>query len=295
MSVDPRYEADVAAICSHRHDLGADHWTTPDRRLGKGAPFSTLESVGYLLELGVDPTDPLLAGALEIIWESWLPIGAFRLAPAMTSQPCHTTAAAIVLCRAGMAADQRMSETFDYLLDTQWLDSGWRCHRFPFGRGPETEHSNPHPTLMALDAFRYSDHLTTEPTLDAAVRFLLDHWETRTPIGPCHYGIGTLFMQPEYPFRTYNLFYWVWVLSFYESARSDPRFIEAFAALTDTLIDGQVVVRRVVPKLATLRFCAKGAPSELATRRYLEIVANTHSEKPPPATRTSGPATGGER
>jgi hypothetical protein len=35
MTVDRRYQSDVDAIVSHRHDLGDDYWTTPDRRLAK--------------------------------------------------------------------------------------------------------------------------------------------------------------------------------------------------------------------------------------------------------------------
>ena len=52
---DRRYLPDVQEILSHRHDGGADFWTTPDKRLIKGAPFSALESASYLLELGMDP------------------------------------------------------------------------------------------------------------------------------------------------------------------------------------------------------------------------------------------------
>jgi hypothetical protein len=59
-----------------------------------------------------------------------------------------------------------------------------------------------------------------------------------------------------------------------DSWRPDGHFREAFDALTAKLVDGQVVVERVVPKLARLSFCAKGKPSELATDRYREIVAN---------------------
>ena len=56
------------------------------------------------------------------------------------------------------------------------------------------EYSNLYPTLMALDAFRFSKYLNNK-----AVEFLLDHWTIRKPIGPCRYGIGTLFMQVKYP------------------------------------------------------------------------------------------------
>jgi hypothetical protein len=103
---------------------------------------------------------------------------------------------------------------------------------------------------------------------------MLEHWTIKKPIGPCHYGIGTLFMQVEYPFRNYNLFKYVYVLSFYESARRDPRFMEAVEILKSKTIDGKIVVERVVPKLATLAFCKKGFPSEIATRRYIEILDN---------------------
>ncbi|MPN20619.1 hypothetical protein SDC9_167998 [bioreactor metagenome] len=104
--------------------------------------------------------------------------------------------------------------------------------------------------------------------------FLLEHWVVRKPLGPCHYGIGTLFMQVEYPFGNYNLFQYVYILSFYNYAKKDNRFREAFEALQAKLADEQVVVERVVPKLAKLSFCKKGQPSQLATMRYQEILAN---------------------
>ena len=53
MSVEQQYLADVDAILAHRHDNGADLWATEDKRLLKGSPFSTFDSVLYLLELGM--------------------------------------------------------------------------------------------------------------------------------------------------------------------------------------------------------------------------------------------------
>jgi len=44
--------------------------------------------------------------------------------------------------------------------------------------------------------------------------------------------------------------------------------------LESKLVDGQIVVERVVPKLAGFSFCKKGQPSELATLRYHEILRN---------------------
>lgn len=166
-----------------------------------------------------------------------------------------------------------MKQTMEHLLATRYEDGGWWCKKFYFGKGPETEFSNPLPTLNALELFRRTNFVE-ESELDEAVEFLLNHWETKLPIGPCHYGIGTLFMQVEYPFRGYDLFYYLYVLSFYEKARNDPRFMEAFGALKEKTVEDKIIVERVVPKLRKLSFCKKDQVSDLATDRYQEIVAN---------------------
>lgn len=272
--VETQYIRDLEEILSHRYDNGADYWTTPDKRLIKGAPFSTLESVLYLLELGMKPTDSLLKACADLIFDTWRENGSFKLYPQGAVYPCHTVRAANVLCHMGYASDTRLGKTFLHLLDTQYADGGWRCNKFSFGRGPETEYSNPLPTLLALDAFRFSKYFNEEPALDSAVDFLLNHWTIKAPIGPCHYGIGTLFMQVEYPFRSYNLFHYVYILSFYARSKTDKRFIEAFEALESKTKDGQIIVERIVPKMAGLTFCKKGLPSTLGTLRYQEILRN---------------------
>ena len=272
MPIEKRYAKDVETILEHRYDNGADYWTTPDRRLLKGSPFSAYNSSMLLLELGMEHDHPELKSVAGLFFDAWKEDGRFKVYPSGGILPCHTALAADLLCHMGYASDTRLQKTFRHLLDTQYTDGGWRCNKFSFGRGPETEYSNPMPTLMALDAFRFSDYLNNEPALDKAVEFLLEHWIIRKPIGPCHYGMGTLFMQTEYPFGNYNLFQYVYVLSFYDRAKRDKRFLEAFDALKSKLVDGQIVVERVVPKLAMLAFCEKGKPSALATMRYNEIV-----------------------
>lgn len=274
MATEHRYQADMDAILARRHDQGADLWTTPDRRLIKGSPFSTLGSALLLLELGMAPDEPVLKAAAELILGAWREDGRFALAPRGAIYPCHTIIAANALCHLGHAGDSRLQKTFEHLLATQHGDGGWRCKKFSFGRGPETAFSNPGPSLSALDAFRYTPYLNREPALDRAAAFLLDHWESRAPLGPCHYGIGTLFMQAEYPFGNYNLFVYLYVLSFYDKARRDPRFLDALARFERKLADGRVVVERVNPRLAKFAFCRKGEPSALATQRYREILGN---------------------
>ena len=274
MAIAKQYQSDVDAILAKRYDNGADDWTTPDKRLNKGCPFSTLESTLLLLELGMEPSEPLLKDIAGLIFSAWREDGRFKLSPRGAIYPCHTINAANVLCHLGYASDPRLQKTFDHLLKIQYGDGGWRCNKFSFGRGPETEFSNPGPALTALNAFRFTEFLNKEQALDRAVEFLLDHWTTRRPLGPCHYGIGTLFMQVEYPFANYNLFVYVYVLSFYDRAKKDRRFLDALGILESKLVDGKIVVERVNRKSAGLAFCKKGEPSDLGTMRHHELLKN---------------------
>jgi hypothetical protein len=274
MAVSEGYRSDLEAILAKRRHNGADLWTTPDKRLGKGGPFSTLASALLLHELGMEPSDPLLHEVAELIFDCLREDGRFKLSPTGAIYPCQTINATNVLCHLGYAKDERLHRTFRHLLDIQYRDGGWRCNKFSYGKGPETEYSNPGPTLTALNAFRFTEHCNQNPALDQAVEFLLEHWVTREPLGPCHYGIGTLFMQVEYPFANYNLFVYTYVLSFYDRAKRDERFLEALHALESKMVDGQIVVERVNRELAGLSFCEKRKPSALATERYLELRRN---------------------
>jgi len=268
------YLEDVEAIVGRRHDQGGDFWATEDGRWGKGSPFSTFDCVLILTELGMKRSDPVLRGAACEILASWREDGRFRPAPKGTIFPCHTANAARVLCRLGFARDRRLKRTFDHLLDVQHDDGGWRCNTVKLGRSDRTDASNPGVTLAALDAFRFTPLANDEPRLDRAARSLLAHWKTRKPLGPCHFGIGSRFLQVEYPFLRYNLFFYVYVLSFYEAARKDARFRQALRELESKLEDGKVVVENPNRRLAKLAFCRKGEASKAATRRYEEIRKN---------------------
>lgn len=269
-----QYKSDIEEIVAKRYDNGADYWTTPDRRLIKGGPFTPLACAYMLSELGMDRSEPILQETADLILTAWREDGRFKLSPQGAIYPCHTINAARTLCHLGYVSDARLQKTFDHLMDIQYSDGGWRCNKFSFGRGPETEASNPGPTLTALDAFRFTALIDKNEALDKAVEFLLAHWTIRQPIGPCHYGIGTLFMQVAYPFFSYNLFFYVYVLSFYDRAKQDGRFLEALQILKSKLTDGMIVVERPNPKLASFSFCKKGMPSERGTLRYHEILRN---------------------
>lgn len=274
MAVPEEYRSDVEAILEKRGQFGADLWTTSDHRVGKGSPFAAVDCALMLPELGVEPDEPVLKQLSELLFSTWREDGRFKVAPKGTIYPCHTAILARSLCRLGHAGDERLERTFGHLLDIQHQDGGWRCSKSPMGRSPETDLSNPGVTLWALDAFRFTPRLNQDQRLDKAVESLLRHWTVRRPLGPCSFGIGSLFMQLEYPFLRYNLFYYVYVLSFYNRAKNDASFRAAFEALESKLEGGQVVVENPHRLLGRFEFCRRGRPSALATRRYREAMKN---------------------
>ena len=275
MPVSKKYAADVDGILKRRGHLGGTFWTTPDRRIGKGSPFATVDCALMLADLGMKRSDGILRGSAETLFEAWQEDGRFRVAPKQTVYPCHTAAVARVLCWLGHVRDKRLKHTLNHLLEIQHTDGGWRCNVCKLGRSTVTDASNPGVTLAALDAFRFSVHLNKEKRLNTAAAFLLDHWDFRKPLGPCEFGIGSRFMRVEYPFLRYNVFFYVYVLSFYKTAHRDGRFKAAMSALTSKLDDwGKMIIESPGRELAKLNFCKKGEPSDLATKRYREILKN---------------------
>ena len=267
--------SDIDKILATRYDNGADFWATPDGRIGIEKPISTLTALLIMSELKVKKSHEALQGAAELVLHAISDDGRVRISPKGSIHPCHMALAAAALCRNGYADDKRVKAVLEHLLSSRFEDGGWRCNKFLFGRGPETDFSNPGVTLFALDAFRCADMHKGTTDFDRAVETLLNHWIVRVPTGPCHYGMGTLFMQVEYPFLRYNLFYYVYVLSFYQKARMDERLKEAFATLSRKLdSNNRLIVERPNRKLEKLDICRKGEPSEAATKRYFEIVKN---------------------
>ena len=268
--------ADVDAILARRSDNGADFWASPDGKIYVGNPFSTIGSLLMLHELDVLEGHEAVVGGIGLILRACRDDGRIRVGPKSPMYPCYTAEAARAVCRFGLIDHPAIRRTVEYLLDATHESGGWRCSFSRFGKGAETECANPGATLNVLDALRFDEALRADhPHVDAAVEFLLAHWETREPLGPCHWGIGSTFMRLEYPFVRYNIFHYVYVLSFYERARTDVRVLAALAHLESKVDEGgSLVVEQPHRALKGLRFCAKGEPSAHATRRLHEIRAN---------------------
>ncbi|TVR58326.1 MAG: prenyltransferase [Spirochaetaceae bacterium] len=268
------YQNDIELILSLRNINGADYWATPDGAVAKGGPFSTLEASNLLADLGYPRSAPELVGAADAIFRNMKDDGRIRTFSSGTIYPCQTASAAKALCQLGYADDDRLARTYKYLLESQHDDGGWRCNTSKYGKGPETVYSNPGTTLTVLDVFRFTAFLNHDERLDRAVEFLLSHWVTRKPLGPCHYGIGTLFMKIEYPLVRYNTLNYVHVLSFYDTAKRDKRFLDAFDVVKSKLVDDSIVLENTNRKLKDFVSCTVDQKNDLATMYFNAARAN---------------------
>ena len=193
MKVKDKYKNDIAIIMSKKYANGGDLWAGEDNNIGKGSPFSTRDVALILTELGYTKKDKIIKDIAELIFEHQQQDGRFKISKSSAIYPCHTIGCVRALCYLGYAKDKRLKKTFEHLLSTQENDGGWKCNKFSFGKGPETNHSNPGPTLEALDSFRFIDISHNKEQINKALEFLLWHWEYKKPIGPCLFGIGSLF------------------------------------------------------------------------------------------------------
>lgn len=265
----------IEKLLSVRYSNGSDFWATPDGKLGIEKPVSTLTALLVMSELRIPKEHEALRGAAELVIRAVRRDGRVKIAPKGSIYPCHTALAAAALCRNGYCDKEESKLILSNLTSDRYTDGGWRCKKFLYGKGPETEFSNPGVTLLALDAFRCARQEQELNEFDDAVETLLDHWTVRTPVGPCHFGIGKQFMALEYPFYRYNLFYYVYVLSFYRKAVIDHRFIEALDMLKGKLdLGGNIIIERTKPQLQQLGIFNTGEISSMARDRYLEVIGN---------------------
>ena len=75
----------------------------------------------------------------------------------------------------------------------------------------------------------------------------------------------------------YNLFYYVYILSFYDYAVRDKRFQEAYNQLEKKIKDNKLIPENLHKAWTEFDFAKKGQVSEIGTKRWKEIKNNVKS------------------
>jgi hypothetical protein len=263
---------EIKRILSTTACNGADCWAREDGDIHAPAGFSTIDVLSVLGSIGAKAADfPVIRKTIDFVFTYYQDEGQFRYGPKSSKLPCVTARILAALGRLGYC-DDRLESCYKNLLEIQWSDGGWRCATVKLGKSPETDASNPGTTLYVLDAFLYRENSEMEKeSLDRGIAFLLGHWDTRRPLGPCEFGIGTTFMKTEFPMIRYNLLYYCHVLSKYDSARRDRRYKEAVHLLRQKAQGDGLVNENPHKKWKDYGFAKKGEVSGPMTALVADI------------------------
>jgi hypothetical protein len=271
-------EHEIEEILEKRKINGGEFWNRKDGDIHAPAGFSTIDVLNTLGDLGVDyKSNNIIEDALGFVFSYYDKKGCFKYSPRSSKLPCITARILTGFKRLKYIHDNRMEQCYKYFLETQQEDGGWRCATVKMGKSSETDASNPGTTLYVLDAFRFRNNSCEDiQKLNNAVMFLLNHWISRKPLGPCKFGIGSRFLSIEFPFLRYNIFYYVYILSKYDFAKKDVRFITALKVLKGKCKNNDLYVESPHKAWSNYSFAKKGCKSEVATLKFKEIVKDVY-------------------
>lgn len=265
---------EIASILTTSEINGGKYWSRKDGDIHAPHGFSTIDVLNTLGEIGLKYNESkLIQETIDFILSYLDDNGCFKYSPKSSKLPCITARILTAFGKLKYPIDEKIKKCYRNLLETQNDDGGWRCATVKIGKSPGTDASNPGTTLYVLDAFRFRSNSKIEKNkLDNGIQFLLRHWETRKPLGPCNFGIGSRFLSIEFPFLRYNLFYYVFVLSFFKSAQKDERFIDAKNALIERSKNNEIYPETPHKAWNKYSFSQKNKKSEIATKLFLEVL-----------------------
>jgi len=271
---------EIESIIERQNENGGKFWSREDGNIHAPNGFSTIDCLNVLGELGADINDyPVLSQAFDFVLKYQLKDGFFKYSKSSSKLPCITARILSSFSRLSVHNDLRLVKSYKALLEAQWNDGGWRCATVKIGKSFLTDASNPGTTLHVLDAFRFRKNTKKDISqLNKGIDFLLQHWDIRQPIGPCGFGMGTRFFQLEYPFLRYNLFYYVYILSFYKSSMRSKNFQKAYQLLAEKTNNGKIIPDNPHRAWRKYNFAKKGKVSELGTTRWEEIINNCNNK-----------------
>jgi hypothetical protein len=134
--------------------------------VAKGWPATHWRLVS-LVELGIPPGEPRAVAATNYLLDETLARHRDRPPPIIDGLPRACVggegAALLIASRLGLADDPRVRKIVDALLDWQWPDGGWNCHRNASGR-----RSNFHESINVASGLHEYAQATADTTAAAA-------------------------------------------------------------------------------------------------------------------------------
>lgn len=170
----------------------------------------------------------------------------------------------------------RNKQTNEAVRELIWLSdiNGWRCKSSnPSLKGPGKKNQYcPYSNLLSLKALSVTQDLTYSEECLRGIEALLEHWTYRSSQKIRGFGIGSTFMKLRYPNIWYDILHVVDVLSRYDSALEDDRFLEMWEVVRSKQNpDGSFTPEKIWRTWESWSFGQKTMPSPWLTCRIDEI------------------------
>ncbi len=228
---DRRIKRDLSDIANFHKILVTNHKN----------PGLPIQKLLFLLDLGFDMEVPEIKAAIDEILKHRDGNGIYQ---SMTNVPkhfggmgedvfswclCDAPLLLLALLKAGMDYHEYIKPGVDYLVSL-CRDNGFPCAVSPeLGkfRGPgKKEDCCPYATLIMADLLSYIPEYRDSQVAVSSVKVLLDIWENSLYQHPYMFYMGTDFRKMKAPSCWYDIVSVAGVLSKYEFARDDSRFLE---------------------------------------------------------------------
>ncbi len=261
----------VKQLLARRNEHG--YWGTPrDIRTWWPKKDTTFWVLGVLGDFGLKREDGGISDASEYVLSTQLRDGAFGWGPPPTPGECFTGILAEALAKLGHGDDQRLLNSYDWLLQRQRLDGGFWCKNTGQPGGPrQNEPSCAFATLCVLGAVVQHPQLRHSELTTRSALFLLRCWDNR---GTLRYAghdsqIGKGWDKLKYPFTDYRVLKYLDVLTQVDSVRADARLatmIELLMSKRDEV--GRLCAESIHKAWSDFDFGQKAFPS-----RWITLVA----------------------
>jgi len=211
-------------------------------------PDLPIHKLLFLLDLGFDADVPEIKAAVNEILKHRDENGVYQ---SLTNVPVHFGGSGVdvfswclcdapllllALLKAGVDYKEYIKPGIDYLLSLS-RENGFPCAVSPEQgkfRGPgRKDDCCPYATLIMTDMLSYIPEYRESPAAVNAVNALLNLWENSHEEHPYIFYMGTDFRKLKAPSSWYDIVSVAGVLSKYEFARRDPRFLEMITLIKE--------------------------------------------------------------
>ena len=257
-------------------------------------PDLPIQKLLFLLELGFDTEVPEIKAAIDAILQNRDEHGVYQ---SMTNVPkhfggkgenvfgwclCDAPLLLLALLKSGVDYREYIKQGVDHLVSL-YRDNGFPCAVSPeLGkfRGPgKKDDCCPYATLIMADLLSYIPEYKDSQVASSSVKTLLNLWENSLNQHPYMFYMGTDFRKLKAPSCWYDIVSVAGVLSKYEFARDDLRFLEMINHIKSKQDEnGLFTPESIYLKLKDWDFGQKKVPSPYLTYLCYQIFERLYSD-----------------